>query len=71
MAGYKVRYWTVREINRICRGGSNLYYPHPDYGAMVRVVGARTHEGITQLRAFAFGSNLGWFDADFNLIEQR
>jgi hypothetical protein len=68
---YRPSRFTVRDINRVCRGGSNLYYPHPDYGDMVRVVEARTHNGISQLRAYTFGKNIEWFDADYSLIEQR
>lgn len=63
-------YLTTREINAICVGGSNLYYPHPEYGQMARVLRARTKDGITQLQLLAFGESK-WFDASFSKIEER
>jgi len=63
-------YWTTRDVNRICRGGSDLYYPHPEFGGTARVLRARTKDGITQLRLLAFGSSK-WYDASFSKIERR
>lgn len=65
-----LRTLTTRAINALCQDGASLYYPHPDLGFSARVLGARTKNGITQLRLYWAGASQ-WFDASYSRIETK